>query len=67
MRLFKAFHGVEPHGGAIFLFFEITRCGSVQCLFFGNRTVRCGPVFTFSKSYGAVPCVAVRCGADDIF
>ena len=34
--------------------FEIARSGSVQLLFFDDRTLRCGADFTFSKSYGAV-------------
>ena len=46
-----------------FSIFEITRCGSVPFLYFENRTVRCGAVFTFSKSYGAVRCGFLLNGA----
>ena len=59
-----------------FSVFEITRCSPVWFLFLENRAVRCGAVFTFSKSYGcgAVRCdedflwtVTVRCGTEYIF
>ena len=42
-----------------FSIFEIARFGSVRLSFFKTRTVRCGAVFTFSKSYGAVRCGVV--------
>ena len=66
---FHAFHGVEPHHGAVFLFSKSR--SAVWCAsFLGNRMVRCGAVFTFSKSDGAARCVffsTVRCGADFAF
>ena len=73
----KAFHGVNPHHGAVFLFsqshgavrsvflfFKTIRCGAVRFSLYQNHTVRCGAVFLL---YGAVPIVffknrTVRCG-----
>ena len=45
-RFIKAFHGVEPHHGAVYLF--------------SKYHVRFGAAFNFWESYGAVRCGAVR-------
>ena len=64
---YGAFDGVELSTAVRLFYFRYhTMCGSVRFLFFENRTVRCGAVFPFSKSYGAAGCGAV-CGADYIF
>ena len=58
----RAFHGVEPHSGAVFLFSKSH--GSVRCVFFFGEivrrgAVRCGADFLLNG--------AVRCGAGCIF
>ena len=64
LLFFRAFHGVEPYGGAVAFPLEITRCGSVR--FFSFRIVRCGAVrFSLFQIYIYI-CIyifgTVRCG-----
>ena len=49
----KAFNGVAPNCGAVFIC-RILRGGSVRIFVFDNPTVRLGAVLSKGKSYGAV-------------
>ena len=50
----KAFHGVAPNHGAVFLFLQNHAVWSVRILGFENPMLRFGAVLSKGKSYGAV-------------